>query len=62
MSRMDWNGLIRVGLYELRLSVDEFWTLTPVEFMIKSGVHKAAGNCITRSELLDLMNRFPDKK
>ena len=38
MSLIDWPGLIRAGLVDLRLSPEAFWRLTPVELRIMLGV------------------------
>ena len=41
MSRLDWAGLLRAGLGQLRLTPPEFWRLTPVELSIMLGVDQA---------------------
>ncbi|MFO8127672.1 phage tail assembly chaperone, partial [Yoonia sp.] len=34
---MDWAGLMRAGLHQLRLPPREFWALTPAELQIMLG-------------------------
>ena len=42
MSRIDWPGLLRAGLYELRLTPEAFWRLTPIELKIMLGAENTA--------------------
>lgn len=59
MSRIAWPQLMRLGLTELRLQPDVFWSLTPVELMLLTGcgvTHSALG----RQSFLRLAERFPD--
>jgi uncharacterized phage protein (TIGR02216 family) len=57
--RLDWAGLLRVGLVELRLTPDVFWGLTPAELMLIAGVGPRPG-AMTRAGLDALIARFPD--
>ncbi|MCO6381885.1 MAG: phage tail assembly chaperone [Vannielia sp.] len=57
---MDWAGLLRRGLLELRLKPAEFWALTPVELMVMLGLEQAAPP-LTRARLAELAAAFPDK-
>ena len=57
---MDWAGLLRRGLLELRLKPAEFWALTPVELMVMLGVEQAAPP-LTRARLAELAAAFPDE-
>ncbi|QDC09779.1 phage tail assembly chaperone [Oceanicola sp. D3] len=57
---MDWAGLLRRGLQELRLKPAEFWALTPVELMVMLGLEQAAPP-LTRSRLAELAAAFPDQ-
>ncbi|HBD91526.1 MAG TPA: hypothetical protein DC061_13620 [Gemmobacter sp.] len=59
MSGIDWPGLLRVGLHQLRLEPAVFWRLTPVELRIMLGVDRAAAP-LTRSRLDELAAAFPD--
>ncbi len=59
MSSLDWPGLMRAGLRELRLTPDQFWSLTPAELTIMLGRDEAA-SAMTRDGLDDLVRRFPD--
>lgn len=59
MSKIDWPGLMRAGLYGLRLEPDAFWRLTPAELAVMLGVG-GHGQTLDRSGLENLMTRFPD--
>ena len=59
MSRIDWPGLMRAGLFELRLSPEVFWRLTPVELKIMLGAENTAP-ALTRARLEELAAAFPD--
>jgi len=56
---MDWPGLMRAGLYELRLAPEVFWKLTPIELRIMLGADKSAP-VLTRARLDELAAQFPD--
>ena len=59
MTRIAWAGLMRLGLVELRLPPEVFWSLTPGELMLIAGV--APGRpALTRAGLAELLARFPD--
>lgn len=58
---MDWAGLLRRGLLNLRLKPAEFWALTPVELMVMLGLEQAAPP-LTRARLAELSAAFPDKQ
>ncbi|WP_340423243.1 phage tail assembly chaperone [Yoonia sp. GPGPB17] len=38
---MDWAGLMRAGLHQLRLNPAVFWALTPAELQIMLGASGA---------------------
>ena len=57
---MDWGGLLRRGLLELRLKPAEFWALTPVELMVMVGLEGAAPP-LTRARMAELAEAFPDR-
>ncbi len=57
---MDWAGLLRRGLLDLRLRPAEFWALTPVELMVMLGLEQAAPP-LTRARLAELAAAFPDR-
>lgn len=59
MNRIDWTGLLRVGLYGLGLTPREFWRLSPVELRIMLGAETAAPP-LTRARLEELAAAFPD--
>jgi uncharacterized phage protein (TIGR02216 family) len=61
-AKMDWLGLMHVGLHQLGLSVDEFWNLTPFELIVKLGVSDAKASVLTRSSFATMMAEFPDEK
>jgi len=58
-ARIDWPGLMRVGLRGLGLAPDAFWRLTPVELRMMLGAESAAPP-LTRSRLEELAAAFPD--
>jgi len=58
---MDWPGLMRLGLHELRLSPAAFWALTPAELLVMLGA-QASQAPLGRSRLEELAEAFPDTK
>ena len=60
MTRIDWAGLMRLGLVELRLTPEVFWTLTPGELLLMAGVGPVRAP-LTRTGLEALLARFPDR-
>lgn len=57
---IDWAGLMRLGLSQLRLAPDQFWGLTPVELMMMAGVSAGVTPTLTRARLDALCAQFPD--
>lgn len=57
--KMDWPGLMRLGMGVLRLKPDEFWRLTPAELWLMSGRADPAP-AMDRGRLEALAARFPD--
>ena len=57
--RIDWAGLMRVGLHGLRLDPAVFWRLTPVELRMMLGAEQTAPP-LTRARLAELSAAFPD--
>jgi len=60
MSGFDWSSMMRIGLHQMRLKPDDFWGLTPLEFMIISGLEGRKSLMMTRADLIGLCTRFPD--
>jgi uncharacterized phage protein (TIGR02216 family) len=60
MSRIDWPGLMRVGLGRLGLMPDQFWRLSPVELRMMLGA-EAAVPPLTRARLEELAAAYPDQ-
>ncbi len=60
MTRIDWAGLMRLGLVELRLAPDAFWALTPGELLLIAGVTPGQAP-LSRAGLAALLERFPDR-
>jgi uncharacterized phage protein (TIGR02216 family) len=58
---MDWSGLMRLGLHELRLTPREFWALTPMELLVMSGRDTGALP-MTRDGLAALSRLYPDNR
>jgi uncharacterized phage protein (TIGR02216 family) len=56
---MDWPGLMRVGLHQLRLTPCDFWALTPAELQIMLGATGAQAP-MRRVQLDALLRDFPD--
>jgi uncharacterized phage protein (TIGR02216 family) len=61
MALIDWRGLMRVGLHDLRLTPEQFWRLTPAELRLMMGL-EAAAPPLTRARLAELAAAFPDVK
>jgi uncharacterized phage protein (TIGR02216 family) len=59
--KIDWLGLMHIGLHQLALSTDEFWHLTPFELTVKMGLGSGPSNVMTRQGFTDLINKFPDR-
>ncbi|MFO1208812.1 MAG: rcc01693 family protein [Amaricoccus sp.] len=59
MSRVDWPGLMRLGLVRLGLLPEVFWALTPAELMLLAGLGDGRA-AMTRDGLDALAARFPD--
>jgi|GEM_PF-616273 len=56
---LDWQGLMRAGMRDLRLRPDDFWALTPSELALMLGMEPAASR-MNRNRLADLQLKFPD--
>lgn len=56
---LDWPGLLRAGLAELRLLPRDFWALTPAELRLMLGRSLTAPP-ITRTRLEELAALYPD--
>lgn len=61
MKGIDWPALVSVGLTELRLAPDELWRLTPIEFLLLTGI-SARGGATTRETLERLSRDYPDER
>ncbi len=57
---MDWAGMMRLGLAELRLTPAEFWALTPAELLVVSG-RGARIAPMGRERFEALAARYPDE-
>jgi uncharacterized phage protein (TIGR02216 family) len=60
MNGFDWPAMMRIGLHQLRLKPDELWQLTPLEFMVISGLEGRRSAVMTRADLMGLCTQFPD--
>ena len=58
---MDWAGLMRRGLCELKLTPAQFWALTPVELLVMLGLEGVEAP-FTRARLAELAAAFPDEQ
>ena len=59
MSRVAWPRLMRLGMVELRLAPEVFWSLTPAELFLLAGIGDGPA-ALTRAGLDELRARFPD--
>jgi uncharacterized phage protein (TIGR02216 family) len=57
--RIDWPGLMRAGMGELRLPPAVFWALSPIELRIMLGA-EATLPPLTRARLEELAAVYPD--
>ena len=56
---LDWAGLMRAGLFGLKLRPKDFWDLTPIELMMMLG--REGGQVpISRAQFEELSQAFPD--
>ena len=60
-SLIDWPTLLRIGLGSMGLKPNDFWALTPAEFLLMAGLEPGSSAAMTRKELDALRARFPDK-
>ncbi len=60
MTRLDWAGMLRNAVQGAGLRPDEFWALTPAEFLLMLGPQHGVGP-MTRDGLEALAARFPDR-
>ncbi len=61
--RIDWPGLMRLGLGKLRLAPESFWQMTPTELLRAlegAGVLPIGGHGLRRAGLERLMSAYPD--
>lgn len=58
---MDWPGLMRAGMGELRLPPAQFWALSPIELRIMLGA-EAMVPPLTRARLEAMAAAYPDFK
>ena len=61
ITRIDWPGLMRAGMGDLRLTPAVFWALSPIELRIMLGAD-AALPPLTRARLDELAAAYPDFK
>jgi len=57
--KVDWAGLMRLGLVRLRLSPEVFWALTPAELLLMAGI--GAEVPMNRDVLDALAALYPDE-
>ncbi len=55
---MDWPGLMRAGLGQLRLTPDQFWRLSPMELRMMLGA-EGASPPLSRARLDELAAAYP---
>lgn len=59
MSGIDWPGLMRAGLGQLRLTPEAFWRLSPIELRLMLGAEVAVPP-VTKARLEELAAAYPD--
>ncbi len=57
----DWPALMRLGIKEMRLKPDDFWALSPAEFLLIMGINEASAP-MARKRLIELATAYPDLK
>lgn len=60
MNGIDWPGLMRAGLGQLRLHPEAFWRLTPLELRLMLGAESTLPP-LTRTRLEELAAAYPDQ-
>jgi uncharacterized phage protein (TIGR02216 family) len=60
VTRIAWAGLMRVGMVSMGLRPDEFWALTPAEFLLMRGQGADTSGGLSRATLAALSSEFPD--
>lgn len=58
---LDFSGMLRVALAEMKLEPSVFWGLTPYEFMTMTG-RTPSDAPMVRARLEDLSRAFPDTR
>lgn len=61
MTRIDWPGLMRVGIGQLGLAPEVFWRLTPAELQMLTGLDQPGPVPFSRARLDALVQAFPDR-
>lgn len=56
----DWAAMMRIGLHQLRLTPGEFWSLTPLEFLVLLGL-EGGPPPMARARLEELSRAYPDR-
>jgi len=57
-----WEAVLHAGLCRMRLSIRDFWAMTPRELAYALGLLRPAPIATQRSDLTALMLAFPDDK
>lgn len=57
---LDFAGMRALALGRMGLAPQQFWGLTPFEFMMLSGAQAGLSRGFSRADLDALMARFPD--
>jgi uncharacterized phage protein (TIGR02216 family) len=60
MKPFPWDEAIGFGLGVLRLSPAAFWAMTPRELALAIAAVTGAATPLRRTDLQDLMTRYPD--
>lgn len=60
--RIAWARLLRVAARECGIMPEQFWRLTPAEFLLIAGHEEGGARSMTRSALDALAAKFPDRE
>lgn len=61
MAAFDWTAMMRVGIGQLRIPVDEFWRMTPAELMLVINPDGTLARPMGRSGFDAMQAQFPDE-
>lgn len=60
MQAFDWAAMLRAAMQGLRLRPQDFWALTPIEFLMMLGLESGGAGALSRDRLAELSAKYPD--